>query len=134
MASDTPDRQARVAGLKEIVQLVEGDLARVEALLEEQSQSDVPLVGEIGRYIREGGGKRIRPALLLLAAKLAGHHGDRAVLLGGVVEFLHTATLLHDDIIDGGEMRRGKPSASAVFGLGDALVAGDFIFCRAFAL
>ena len=86
--------------MKDIVQLIEDDLAQVEQRFEEQVKSDVRMVGEIGRYIREGGGKRIRPALLLLACRLCGYRGERAITLASVVEFIHTATLLHDDIID----------------------------------
>jgi octaprenyl-diphosphate synthase len=101
-----------VADLKEIVQLVEDDLVKVEELFEVQCRSDVGLVGEIGRYIREGGGKRIRPALLLLACRTCGFRGERAIVLASVVEFIHTATLLHDDIIDQATVRRGRRSVN----------------------
>ena len=100
MAAVDPLGGRGVADLKDIISLVEDDLVRVEELFEAQFQSDVGLVGEIGQYIREGGGKRIRPALLLLACRLCGYRGDRAILLASVVEFIHTATLLPDDISD----------------------------------
>jgi octaprenyl-diphosphate synthase len=123
-----------LTGLREIVQLVEEDLFRVEALFEEQTQSDVAMVGEIGRYIREGGGKRIRPALLLLAARLCGFRGERAVLLGSVVEFIHTATLLHDDIIDEATTRRGRRSVNARWGNDVTVLAGDFLYTKSMGM
>ena len=116
MAALNPFGGRSVAGLKEIVSLVEDDLAKVEDLFEAQFRSDVGLVGEIGRYIRGGGGKRIRPALLLLACRVGGYRGERAILLASVVEFIHTATLLHDDIIDEATTRRGKRSVNSRWG------------------
>ncbi len=113
MASTNPVSRKSLLDLKEIVSLVEDDLVRVEALFEEQVKSDVALVSEIGRYIREGGGKRVRPALLLLACRTCGYRGDRAILLASVVEFIHTATLLHDDIIDEATTRRGRRSVNS---------------------
>ena len=121
-------------GLKEIVQLVEDDLVRVEALFEEEMRSDVPLVSEIARYVRDGGGKRIRPALLLLACRLCGYRGDRAVLLAGVVEFIHSATLLHDDIIDGATVRRGRRSVNSRWGNDITVLLGDFLYTKAMAM
>lgn len=132
----TPDRVGGqgVADLRDIVALVEQDLLKVEALFEEQARSDVKMVGEIGRYIREGGGKRIRPALLLLAANLCGYRGDRAVLLGAVVEFIHTATLLHDDIIDEAQVRRGRRSVNSRWGNDVTVLAGDFLYTKSMAM
>jgi octaprenyl-diphosphate synthase len=123
-----------VADLKDIVSLVEDDLARVEELFEAQFQSDVGLVGEIGRYIREGGGKRIRPALLLLGCRLCGYQGDRAILLASVVEFIHTATLLHDDIIDEAATRRGRRSVNSRWGNDITVLLGDFLYTKSMAM
>jgi octaprenyl-diphosphate synthase len=123
-----------VAGLREIIQLVEADLAKVERLFEEQTRSDVALVSEIGRYIREGGGKRIRPALLLLASRMCGYEGERAVLLGSVVEFIHTATLLHDDIIDEATTRRGRRSVNDRWGNDITVLAGDFLYTKSMSM
>ena len=123
-----------VADLKEIVQLVEEDLGRVEELFAEQFRSDVSLVGEIGRYIRDGGGKRIRPALLLLACRLCGHRSDRAILLASVVEFIHTATLLHDDIIDEATTRRGRRSVNSRWGNDVTVLLGDFLYTKAMSM
>jgi octaprenyl-diphosphate synthase len=123
-----------VLDLKEIVQLIEDDLAKVEQRFEEQVESDVRMVGEIGRYIREGGGKRIRPALLLLGCRLCGYRGDRAVLLASVVEFIHTATLLHDDIIDQATVRRGRRSVNSRWGNDVTVLAGDFLYTKSMSM
>jgi octaprenyl-diphosphate synthase len=124
----------RVAGLKDIVLLVEEDLRLVEELFEEQVRSDIGLVGEIGRYVRDGGGKRIRPALLLLAARACGYRGPRAVLLAGVVEFIHSATLLHDDIIDQATLRRGRKSVNSRWGNDVTVLLGDFLYTKAMGM
>jgi octaprenyl-diphosphate synthase len=123
-----------VAGLKEIVALVEDDLARVELLFEEQVKSDVRLLAEIGRYVQQGGGKRVRPALLLLACRLAGYRGDRAILLASVVEFIHTATLLHDDIIDEATVRRGRRSVNSRWGNDVTVLLGDFLYTKSMGM
>ena len=107
---------------------------KVEELFEEQCRSDVALVGEIGRYIREGGGKRIRPALLLLACRACGYRGDRAILLASVVEFIHTATLLHDDIIDEATVRRGRRSVNSRWGNDITVLLGDFLYTKSMAM
>jgi len=123
-----------VAGLKEIVALVEDDLAKVEELFEQQVHSDVKLVAEIARYIQEGGGKRIRPALLLLGARLSGYRGERSILLASVVEFIHTATLLHDDIIDEATVRRGRRSVNSRWGNDITVLLGDFLYTKSMAM
>jgi len=123
-----------VADLRDIIQLVEEDLARVEEIFEAQFRSDVGLVGEIGRYIRGGGGKRIRPALLLLACRLCGYRGDRAITLASVVEFIHTATLLHDDIIDEATVRRGKRSVNSRWGNDITVLLGDFLYTKSMSM
>jgi octaprenyl-diphosphate synthase len=123
-----------VLDLKDIVQLIEDDLQKVEQRFEEQVRSDVRMVGEIGRYIREGGGKRIRPALLLLGCRLCGYRGDRAVLLASVVEFIHTATLLHDDIIDQATVRRGRRSVNSRWGNDVTVLAGDFLYTKSMSM
>jgi octaprenyl-diphosphate synthase len=123
-----------VADLKDIIQLVEDDLARVEELFQEQVRSDVRLVSEIGRYIQEGGGKRIRPALLLLACRLCGYRGNRAILLASVVEFIHTATLLHDDIIDEATVRRGRRSVNSRWGNDITVLLGDFLYTKSMSM
>jgi octaprenyl-diphosphate synthase len=123
-----------VADLKDIVQLVEDDLVKVEELFAEQVRSDVKLVAEIGRYIQQGGGKRIRPALLLLACRAAGYQGDRGIVLASVVEFIHTATLLHDDIIDEATVRRGRRSVNSRWGNDITVLLGDFLYTKSMAM
>jgi octaprenyl-diphosphate synthase len=123
-----------LGALKDIVQLVEDDLVKVEELFAQQVRSDVRLVGEIGRYIQQGGGKRIRPALLLLACRLCGYRGDRAILLASVVEFIHTATLLHDDIIDEATTRRGRRSVNSRWGNDVTVLLGDFLYTKSMAM
>jgi octaprenyl-diphosphate synthase len=134
VASADPVPGNRILDLKEIVSLVEEDLVKVEALFEEQCRSDVALVAEIGRYIREGGGKRIRPALLLLACRLCNYRGDRAILLASVVEFIHTATLLHDDIIDEATTRRGRRSVNSRWGNDVTVLLGDFLYTKSMSM
>ena len=133
MTADLPGGRG-VADLKEIVHLIEDDLAKVEDLFEEQVRSDVKLVSEIARYIREGGGKRIRPALLLLACRLCGHRGERGILLASVVEFIHTATLLHDDIIDEATVRRGRRSVNSRWGNDITVLLGDFLYTKSMSM
>ena len=134
MAAVDPLNGRGVADLKDIVQLVEDDLVRVEELFQEQVRSDVKLVSEIGRYIQEGGGKRIRPALLLLACRLCGYRGNRAILLASVVEFIHTATLLHDDIIDEATVRRGRRSVNSRWGNDITVLLGDFLYTKSMSM
>ncbi|HSB60870.1 MAG TPA: polyprenyl synthetase family protein [Vicinamibacteria bacterium] len=126
--------QGRVAGLKEIVALVEDDLVKVEEIFEREVRSDVGLVAEIARYIQQGGGKRVRPALLLLGTRLCGYRGERAILLAAVVEFIHTATLLHDDIIDEATVRRGRRSVNSRWGNDITVLLGDFLYTKSMAM
>lgn len=133
MATANPSRKSLVP-LKDILALVQDDLVKVEELFDEQCRSDVKLVAEIGRYIREGGGKRIRPALLLLTCRACGYRGERAILLAAVVEFIHTATLLHDDIIDEADLRRGRRSVNSRWGNDMTVLLGDFLYTKSMAM
>ncbi len=114
-----------------ILLLVRDDLAQVERRLREGMESVAPLVPEVGEHTFGGGGKRVRPLLLLLAARLCGYRGPRAIQVATAVEFLHTATLLHDDVVDGADTRRGRPSINALFGARIAILVGDFLLARA---
>ena len=134
MAAVNPLGRTSVMGLKDIVRLVEDDLGKVEEVFRTQVRSDVPLVGEIGRYVQEGGGKRVRPALLLLASRLSGYRGERAVTLASTVEFIHTASLLHDDIIDEATSRRGRRSVNSRWGNDITVLLGDFLYTKAMAM
>jgi octaprenyl-diphosphate synthase len=110
------------------------DLQRVEALIGGRLESDVSLVRQVAEYIVASGGKRLRPALLLLACGAAGYRGDSRFQLAAVVEFIHTATLLHDDVVDESELRRGRPTANAAFGNAASVLVGDFLYSRAFQM
>jgi octaprenyl-diphosphate synthase len=117
---------------KEIFDLLKDDLAAIEQEFGSYSVSNVQAITEIGEYLRQGGGKRLRPALLLLAAKLLNYQGRGAVRLGAVVEIIHTATLVHDDIIDEAEIRRGRPSPNTIWGNPKCVLAGDWLYMQAF--
>ena len=117
---------------REIFDLLRDDLAAIELELGKDACSGVSTITEIAEYLREGGGKRIRPSLLLLAAHLLGYSGPGAIRLGAVVEMVHTATLVHDDIIDGADMRRGRPSANTTWGNEKCVLAGDWLYMQAF--
>jgi octaprenyl-diphosphate synthase len=117
---------------KEIFDLIRDDLQKVETEFCQQSVSSVPAITEIGQYLQEGGGKRVRPALVLLSSRLCGYRGPAAVRLGAVVELIHTATLVHDDVIDGAETRRGRPSTNSRWGNHMSVLAGDWLYMQAF--
>jgi len=119
---------------KEIFDLVREDMAAIEREFGDYSMSSVQTITEIGEYLRQGGGKRLRPALLLLAAKLLNYKGSGAVRLGAVVEIIHTATLVHDDIIDEAQMRRGRPSPNTIWGNPKCVLAGDWLYMQAFQI
>jgi octaprenyl-diphosphate synthase len=117
---------------KEIFEMLREDLAAIEREFGRDTVSDVEAITEIGEYLRQGGGKRIRPALLLLASKLFDYEGRGAIRLGAVVEIIHTATLVHDDIIDEAETRRGRPAANTQWGNSKCVLAGDWLYMQAF--
>ncbi|MEO5935963.1 MAG: polyprenyl synthetase family protein [Terriglobales bacterium] len=119
---------------KEIFDLLRDDLAAIETQFERGTVSNVAAITDIGEYLRAGGGKRLRPALLLLSAKLLGYTGEGAVRLGAVVEIVHTATLVHDDIIDEAQIRRGRPSANVNWGNARCVLAGDWLYMQAFKI
>jgi len=110
------------------------DMRLVDALIRERLASDVALVRQVAEYIVAGGGKRLRPALLLLAAGAFGHRGEARYELAVVVEFIHTATLLHDDVVDASHLRRGRQTANAAFGNAAAVLVGDFLYSRSFQM
>src|SRR5262249_39585474 len=121
--------------LKErVASLVGADLALVEAEISRELTSPVGLIREMGGYIAGAGGKRLRPMLLLLAARLAGYRGPRSARLACVVELLHTATLIHDDVVDRAPLRRGRPSANAQWGDDAAVLVGDHLYSKSFAM
>jgi octaprenyl-diphosphate synthase len=119
---------------KEIFDLVKADLRRVEEEMALESVSSVDAITTIGRYLQSSGGKRLRPSLLLLCSKLIGDGGPSAIRLGAVVEIIHAATLVHDDVIDEAEIRRGRPSTNAQWGNHISVLAGDWLYMQAFQI
>ena len=117
---------------KEIFDLIHDDLERVETEIRLETVASVEVVTNIGRYLQAAGGKRLRPALLLLASKLAGEGGASAIRLGAVVEIIHAATLVHDDVIDDARTRRGRPSTNVQWGNHTSVLAGDWLYMQAF--
>jgi octaprenyl-diphosphate synthase len=122
------------ARLAEILALVEGDLVKVEREFDRHLGSDIEIIETVGRYIAEGGGKRIRPALFLLCSRLCGYAGERHILFASVFELIHTATLVHDDIIDGAEMRRGRSSVNSRWGSHLTVLLGDYLYLKSMTL
>ena len=121
--------------LKErVTQAVGPEMRAVEEAIAAEIASPVSLIHEMGDFIAGAGGKRLRPILLLMAARLAGYHGPRAVRMGCVVELLHTATLIHDDVVDQAPLRRGRPSANARWGDDASILVGDHLYSKSFAL
>lgn len=120
--------------LSAIRQPVIDDIQAVDRLILRRLESDVVLVNQIGHYIVSSGGKRLRPLAVLLAARACGYRGGRHIDLAAVVEFIHTATLLHDDVVDGSELRRSRNTANAVWGNEASVLVGDFLYSRSFEM
>lgn len=120
--------------IQEVYDLISGDIARMEEGFKKNLNSDVYLVSKVGEYILKSGGKRFRPMVLLLSSRLVNYKGDRHIPLAGVVEFIHTATLLHDDVVDNANLRRGSASANTVWGDGASILVGDYLLSKAFSL
>ncbi|WP_339037054.1 octaprenyl diphosphate synthase [Serratia symbiotica] len=120
--------------LEQITVLTSQDMRAVNAAILEQLHSDVTLINQLGYYIISGGGKRIRPMIAVLAARALNYEGNKHVIVAALIEFIHTATLLHDDVVDESDMRRGKATANAAFGNAASVLVGDFIYTRAFQM
>jgi len=120
--------------MEAVLALIGEELKSVEMQFRKDLESNVPLIRKVGEYVLSSGGKRIRPAMLLLAAKLCDYKGSRHVPLASVVEFIHTATLLHDDVVDSANMRRGLASANTLWGNEASVLVGDFLFSKSFSL
>lgn len=120
--------------LDEIRSLISADFAAVDAEIRKELASDVVLINQLGHYIINSGGKRLRPMLVLLAARGMGYGGPHHIGLAAVVEFIHTSTLLHDDVVDASAMRRGRDSANAIWGNEASVLVGDFLYSRAFQM
>jgi len=127
----SPDR---TFSLEDLNTLTESDMQRVNQVITKNLASDVVLINQLSQHIIYSGGKRLRPVLVLLSAKACGYSGDDDALLAAVVEFIHTATLLHDDVVDDSEMRRGQKTASNIWGNEAAVLVGDYLYSRAFQM
>jgi octaprenyl-diphosphate synthase len=125
---------ASSASTASVLSLVADDMREVDAVIAQRLDSGVPLVGDVARYIISAGGKRLRPALLLLVSSALGHTGAQRYNLAAVVEFIHTATLLHDDVVDASTLRRGRATANESFGNPASVLVGDFLYSRAFQM
>ncbi|HEU0100631.1 MAG TPA: polyprenyl synthetase family protein [Allosphingosinicella sp.] len=133
-ASVHPIRPGRTPSLDPMIQLVAADLNHVNAVILERMQSPVALIPELAGHLIAGGGKRMRPMLTLACARLLDYQGARHHKLAAAVEFIHTATLLHDDVVDGSGLRRGKRTANIIWGNPASVLVGDFLFSRSFEL
>ena len=120
--------------LSELLSPVAGDMKAVDTVIRERLNSEVVLIRTIGDYIIGAGGKRMRPAMLLMVAQALGYQGSHQHLMAAVVEFIHTATLLHDDVVDESSLRRGRSTANAVFGNAASVLVGDYLYSRAFEM
>src|SRR5881398_2312746 len=129
-----PIGAARAPSLEPMIQLVASDMNMVNAVILDRMQSDIPLIPELAGHLIAGGGKRMRPMLTLASARLLDYSGSRHHKLAAAVEFIHTATLLHDDVVDGSGLRRGKRTANLIWGNPASVLVGDFLFSRAFEL
>jgi octaprenyl-diphosphate synthase len=130
----SPALTASSASTASVLSLIASDMAEVDAAIARRLGSGVPLVGEVSRYIISAGGKRLRPALLLLVCGALGYRGEQRFNLAAVVEFIHTATLLHDDVVDESTLRRGRATANESFGNPASVLVGDFLYSRAFQM
>jgi len=117
-----------------VLNLLNDEIHRVEEQFRKDLASRVPLIRKVGEYVLASGGKRVRPMMLLLSARLAGYQGQAHIGLASVVEFIHTATLLHDDVVDSAVLRRGQDSANAVWGNEATVLVGDFLFAKSFSI
>jgi octaprenyl-diphosphate synthase len=137
LSKSTPENIARppmANPLEKLASRLSDDLSAVNGIILDRMKSDIPLIPELAGHLIAAGGKRIRPVLTLASAAMFGYDGDRQYKLAACVEFIHTATLLHDDVIDASDLRRGRASANALFGNEAAVLVGDFLFSRSFQL
>ena len=120
--------------IDDIYQLIEGDFDNVNQLIKKRLHSEVALINQLSNYIIYSGGKRLRPVLVLLSARALNYEGNQHINLAAIVEFIHTATLLHDDVVDASDKRRGNDTANAIWGNEAAVLVGDFLYSRAFQM
>ena len=128
------EKQKEYLDIDDIRTLVQADTAAVDRLILKRLSSEVALINELGGYIINSGGKRLRPLLVLLSARACGYEGENHIELAAVIEFIHTATLLHDDVVDASDLRRGNQTANAIWGNEAAVLVGDFLYSRSFEM
>ena len=126
------DVNSIIVDISPIQRLIADEMARVNTFIEENLASDVPLINQLGQYIVNSGGKRLRPALVILSSKVLGYKGDKHINLAAIIELIHTATLLHDDVVDASLLRRGHQAANQRWGNEASVLVGDFVYSRAF--
>jgi octaprenyl-diphosphate synthase len=120
--------------IQSIYSLIEDDMVAVDFMIQSRLQSDVVLINQLSHYIINSGGKRLRPALAILCARACGYQGGQHINLATIIEFIHTATLLHDDVVDGSELRRGQETANSLWGNEASVLVGDFLYTRSFEM
>jgi len=120
--------------IQSIYSLIQDDLNAVDQLIQQRLQSDVALINQLGFYIINSGGKRLRPAIAILSARACGYEADKHINLATIIEFIHTATLLHDDVVDNSDMRRGQETANNLWGNEASVLVGDFLYTRSFEM
>jgi len=130
----TPHNPVPLNDFEAVQGLLKSESAAVDRLILQRLSSDVALIKQLGAYIINSGGKRLRPMIVLLSALATGYQGDKHVLLAAIIEFIHTATLLHDDVVDSSDMRRGKATANDIWGNDASVLVGDFLYSRAFEM
>ena len=128
------ENNTKLPGIDDVKALARGDMQAVDELIRRSLQSDVMLVSQVSEYIVTSGGKRLRPLIVLLAARALGYAGSHQIHAAAIVEFIHTATLLHDDVVDSSDRRRGRDTANTVFGNQASVLVGDFLYSRAFQM
>ncbi len=129
-----PDTATRPPGITEVQSLAAGEMAQVNALIRQRLGSDVVLINQISEHIVAAGGKRLRPLLTVIAARALGYSGELHHQLAAIIEFIHTSTLLHDDVVDESGLRRGRKTANALWGNAPSVLVGDFLYSRSFQL
>lgn len=129
-----PHKETSLSVLEEVRQLIKHDVDQLNVLIEQNLQANVDLIPQVIHHIVDSGGKRLRPLLTLLIARSLGYQGEAHVKLAAIIEFIHTATLLHDDVVDVSEMRRGRPTANVIWGNSAGILVGDFLYSRAFQM
>ena len=131
---DSTAKMVEIMSIDDIRELIAEDMTRVNALIEKSLYSDVELIDQLGHYIINSGGKRLRPVIVLLSARAFGYQGEQHINLAAIIEFIHTATLLHDDVVDASLLRRGHKTANQRWGNEASVLVGDFVYSRAFQM